>query len=101
MTTNHKIQIIYDEETGTLTGTHSCVVEVGGYRIHHRRAVDLPESVAAAMEKVIDANRSEVEEEAKSGAVSHVAALRGRIPSGFKSLKVEGGAALFGGTEGN
>lgn len=101
MNTNHKLQITYDESTGQVTAVHRCNYEIGGHNVGHSRVVAMPDDVAKAMIQFIDANRSEVETEAEGLAIMHAAAVSGRNLPNTKSLKVEGGAALFGGSTSN
>lgn len=87
---DNKFQITFDEGSGELKATHRCTVELNGLSVGHSREIELSPEVETAMRAFIDQSRSEVEEEAKALAVSHSAAVTGKVIVGVKRIKVGG-----------
>jgi hypothetical protein len=92
MPASHRLQITYDESTGTVTAVHRCTVTVPGHPspITHAREIELDPESAAALKGVLDANRDVLEAETGELAVDHAAAVSGKVRKGVRPLKVGG-----------
>jgi cell division septation protein DedD len=96
---SHKLKIVYDDATGTVTMSHRCTVEVAGVAVGSELPIDPPAGVAESCRTFLDLNRAEVEAEANAAAVQHVAALAGKRKAGVKTLKVGGSLGSGGASE--
>lgn len=92
----HKLQIVYDDATGTVTASHRCAVEAGGREVSHARPVELAGDAAAALRAFVDQNRAAMEQETGLMAVRHAAAVSGRVQPGVTPLKAGGSLGSLG-----
>jgi hypothetical protein len=99
MATRHSLRIDFDESSGAVAAVHRCTVDAAGIPVSHSREIDLGADAAAALKGVLDANRELVEREATGLAISHAAAVSGKVQPGVKKLAVGGSLGALGGSE--
>jgi len=95
----HKLQITLDGDT--LTVTHRCTVDIGGQAISHAEPVTIADKpgAIAALQKLIDGNRKEMEDRTLKLAVSHAAAVSGKVGPNTKALTAGGSLGTIGATD--
>lgn len=94
----HRIRIDYDEDTGVVTVTHRCTIELAGHSVRWSDVVTLgdPEEAKSVLKTMIDNNRVEAERRATQSALQHVAAVTGQSQRGIKRLKLQGSMGAIG-----
>lgn len=86
----HSLKIFFDEDTEELKLTHICATEIAGHNVSVSEEVNLEDKEGSinTLKSIIEDNREEMEKHSKQMAITHVAAVTGKVKQGVKTLKI-------------
>lgn len=114
----HKLNVIFNDATDSLTVTHVCAVPLSGHNVSHAETVQLTDEAVGIVKKVLKgiidgptidvtgddgepvkveaANRVEMERRTTEYAIQHVAAVLKQAKPGLKHLHLGGSVGAMG-----